>query len=370
MKVVLVGSFAPSLLNFRGPLLKDIVAAGHEVWGMAPGSDPETAAKLKEMGVTYVESSFKPTSMNPIDDLKGAKILAKQLEEIKPDIVLSYTIRMAIWVTAAASWAGVPHRAAMVTGLGTAFLTKGIKGRAMKLAAENLLRWSMKKATTVIVQNPDDGKALIDIGAASMDKVKVVNGSGVDLSRFAEKPLPPKPVKFLMIARLLVEKGVKEYAEAAKIVKAKHPEAEFDLVGPHEEHPASVSRADLDSWVASGAVKWHGQQDDVRPWLEACHIFVLPSYREGTPRTVLEALATGRPIITTDVPGCRSTIEHGVQGLLTADKDSSALAESMLKMLETPGLIEQMASVARQRALDKYEVSRVNQDMMKYMNLL
>ncbi|UOX39755.1 hypothetical protein [Planktothrix phage Pag-JY44] len=367
MKVVLVGSFAPSLVNFRGPLLRDLVAAGHEVWGMAPENDPEVVAQLAEMGVKYKPIPFVRVSINPMDDWKGAKALAKELAEMKADAVLCYTLKIAIWGTMAAFWAGVPRRTALITGFGTAFLTAGLKGRLLKTVAEGLLRWSMKKATAVIVQNPDDQQALVDMGVKG--PIQVVNGSGIDLSTFEEKPLPSGPTRFLMIGRILVEKGVMEYAQAAEIVKKKHPEVHFDLLGYYEERSNAITQTEIDRWKSEGILDWHGQQPDVKPYIAACHVYVLPSYREGTPRSVLEALAVGRPIITTDTNGCRSTIDHGVHGLLVPVKDSAALAEAMLKMIETPGLIEKMAAVARPRALDKYEVGKVNQDMMRIMGV-
>lgn len=367
MRVVLVGSYAPSLVNFRGPLLKDLVAEGHDVWAMAPEDDPEVTEQLKQMGVKYRPIPFVRVSINPMNDYKGAKALAKELSDLKADAILCYTLKIAIWGTMAAFWAGVPRRTALITGFGTAFLTKGLKGSLMKKAAEGLLRWSMKRATAVVVQNEDDQKALVDMGVKGA--IHVVNGSGIDLSAFEEKPLPPLPPRFLMVGRLVAEKGVLEYARAAEMVRQKRPEAVFDLLGYYEERSSAITQEEISRWKEKGILTWHGQQPDVRPWLEACHVFVLPSYREGTPRSVLEALAVGRPIITTDTNGCRSTIEPGVQGFLVPVQNSEELAQAMLRMIETPGLIDKMAKEARPRALSKYEVGRVNQDMMRFMGV-
>lgn len=363
MKIAVIGSYTPSLVNFRGPLLKELVAAGHEVWGMGPEEDPASIEKLSQMGVQFKSFPLAVTSLNPVKDLKSAKALSEVLAEIQADAILCYTLKVAIWGIVAAHWARVPRRTAMITGFGTAFLTKGAKGALMKKAAVMLLRWSMKKATAVVVQNEDDLKELQDIGIKS--PMHQVNGSGVDLSHYDQKPLPPYPTKFLMISRLLKEKGVIEFARAAEIVRRERPEVTFSLVGWHEERSNAITREEINRWSEKDILTWHGAAADVRPHLEACHVLVLPSYREGTPRSVLEALATGRAVITTDTNGCRSTIEQGVQGFLVPVQDSEALAEAMIRLVDNPAQLEAMAAKARQRAADKYDVNKVNREMMR-----
>lgn len=370
MRVVLVGGVAKSLVNFRGSLVQELLSAGHEVVGMAPGEDSEYAAILSSWGASYKSTSFMRSSLNPLVDLRASNRLAHDLREMKADAVMSYTIRMAIWGTIAAKKAGIPLRSALITGMGASFETGGLKGRILRSAAVFLTRMSLSKATAVIVQNPDDAQLLAEVGAVSRDQVKIVNGSGVDLDHFTAKPLPQGPVSFLMVARLLIQKGVREYFEAARRVKALRPDVQFHLVGPVEEHVTGISAKEVEQLVAEGIVIYHGSQKDVRPFFEACHIYTLPSYYpEGTPRSILEALATGRAIITTDMPGCRATITHGVEGFLVPKQDPEALTKAMMTLIDDPEMMKAMAQKARQRAEDVYDVRKVNGEMMKHMGL-
>ena len=359
VKVAIVVGFGSSLVNFRGQLIRAIVAAGHEVWGLAPEDDPKIRAGVEGLG----------TSMNPMHDIRGTRALQAQLETLKPDVVLCATIRIASWGSVAAEKAGVPHRVAMVTGMGTAFTVEGAKGKLMTLFAKAIMKRGFRKVSQVIVQNPDDRQSLIDLGVIDPKRVAIVNGSGVDIKHFGLKPLPAGPPHVLLIARLLVEKGVREFVQAADTVHKTRPDVVFDLVGNIEDHSSGVSETEVQGWVASGSVEWHGHQEDVRSWLESCTVYAQPSYREGTPRTVLEALATGRPVVTTDTVGCRETIEDGVEGLLVPVKDSEGLAKAILELLNDPVRLEQMAKAARLRAETKYDVDLVNQDMMRLLKL-
>ncbi len=369
MRIVLAAGYAPSLIGFRGPLLEAIVKAGHEVWAMAPEDDPEVAAALKKMNVGYRQTLFQRTSMNPMADVRGMNHLAEALRDLKPDLILSYPLRMAIWANLAAVKAGVPGRYVMVTGMGTAFTAPGIKGKAMAAFARSLMKRSFRGAARVIVQNPDDAREIAEMGVVSQEKLAVVNGSGVDLSLYPLQDWPTGPVKVLMIGRLLKEKGVREYAEAAAIVRASRPDVEFHLLGMKEEgHTSAISDSEVDLWQKDNRLIWHGQQA-VLPYLKEASLYVLPSYREGTPRSVLEALAAGRPVVTTDVPGCRETIEDGVEGRLVPAKDGQALAQAILEILESPERLRQMGAAARARAEAKYDVHLVNQQMLALMGL-
>ena len=203
----------------------------------------------------------------------------------------------------------------------------------------------------------------------------VVNGSGVNVTDFNVLPFPlnaqnsPK-LSFLLIARLLGDKGVREYAEAAKLIKKQYPEVEFHLVGWIDENPAAIQQSELDMWIADLRLKYWGKLSDVRPAIAASSVYVLPSYREGTPRTVLEAMAMGRAIITTDAPGCRETVAQGENGFLVEVKSVTSLVNAMQEFIHKPELIEQMGQRSREIALHKYDVHQVNRHMMQEMGLI
>ena len=220
-------------------------------------------------------------------------------------------------------------------------------------------------------QNPDDESLFRKLNILSAHaNTCVVNGSGVDVSQFnvahfIESAAP----RFLLIARLLGDKGVREYVQAAKQVKQHYPDTQFDLVGWIDTNPNAITQAELDQWVAAGVLNFLGRLNDVRPAIRDCSVYVLPSYREGTPRTVLEAMAMGRAVITTDAPGCRETVVDGDNGFLVPIKDADALAQAMLRFIEKPDLSIQMGQRSRIIAEDKYDVHKVNEKMLKRMEL-
>lgn len=369
MKVVIASVYGPMVVSFRGDLIADLIKRGHDVHCLAPEDDHKVAAAIHALGATYEAIPFNRVTLNPLSDVKARKHMAQSFEKSKPDVVISFGIRMAIWATLAAADARVPSRVAVVTGLGTSFMTPGLKGILLKSAASLLLGIAFRKSTCAIVQNDDDKKELEAACRLPSGTIKIVPGSGINTERFQQRPMPPAPVKFLLTARLVSEKGVREYAAAAAKVRESGCDAEFHIVGSIDSHPSSVTEAELTAWQSSGLIKWHGRQPDVRPFLENSHVFVLPSYREGLSRSVLEAMATGRAIITTDTPGCRSTIENGVHGYLVPIKDSESLAEAMLKFCREPALAEAMGKAASRRAHDVFGIEAINHQTMTLMGI-
>jgi glycosyltransferase involved in cell wall biosynthesis len=370
MHLLLLASYAPSLLNFRGPLIADIVAAGHRVSVGAPGIGPDLRARIEALGAEVHDTPLDRTGTGIIADLRYGAALRRLMARIRPDIVLSYTIKPNIWGAFAAARQGIPS-VAMVTGLGYAFTDSGaapVRQRLLRGIARRLYRAATNRNARVIFQNPDDREDFLAMGClADPSRAGMVNGSGVDMAHYARVPLPDAPV-FLMIARLLRNKGVREYAEAALRLMHEHPEARCLLVGPFDEGPDAVSRADLDRWVAAG-LEYLGPLDDVRPALAQARIYVLPSYREGTPRSVLEAMAMGRAIITTDAPGCRETIRDGIEGHLVPVRDAETLKNTMAGMLKDPNGTALMADAAHARAHSKYDVRVVNRRMLALLGL-
>ncbi len=322
------------------------------------------------MGATVHETPLKRTGTGILADIYYGTVLKRIMARERPDIVLTYTIKPNIWGAFAASLLGISS-VAMVTGLGYAFIENGsesFRRRFVRGVAQKLYRAATNRNRKVIFQNPDDPIDFVALGCLKDEtKIAIINGSGVDLQHYARTPLPDAPV-FLMIARLLRNKGVTEYGEAALRVLAKYPQARFLLTGPFDEGPDTVTRAELDHWV-DGGLEYLGPSSDVRNVLAQARIFVLPSYREGTPRSVLEAMATGRTVITSDAPGCRETVKNGENGFLVPIQNVDALANAMEYAINHPEMISRMAEASWRLARDRYEVGAVNQTIMRHLGL-
>lgn len=376
----MISSYLPSVLNFRGKLLEAIHKQGFEIHIVAPDLSSFFAEheKLLELGYFVHEVSMQRTGTNPVADLKTLGSMYALIKKIRPDYVLSYTIKPVIYGTLAAWLAKVPNRYALVTGLGYAFqnVETQTKRSIFQKLVHGLYQQALSRSHKAFFQNPDDLKLFQDLKLLQPNlPTVVVNGSGVNVTDFNVLPFPvntqnkPK-LSFLLIARLLGDKGVREYAEAAKLIKQQHPEVEFHLVGWIDENPAAIQQSELDTWIADARLKYWGKLSDVRPAIAESSVYVLPSYREGTPRTVLEAMAMGRPIITTDAPGCRETVIQGENGFLVEVKSVTSLVNAMQEFINNPALIEQMGQQSREIALNKYDVHQVNRHMMQEMGLI
>lgn len=369
--VFLLGSYAPSLLNFRGPLIRALLNAGYRVSVGAPEIPADLRATFEAMGVTVHETPLERRGTGLRADLIYCRALKRILRAARPDALLTYTIKPNIWGAFAAASVGV-RSYAMVTGLGYAFTDTGARpslGRRLTgLVARRLYRAATRRNHRVIFQNPDDRDDFIRAGGlADPAKAAMINGSGVDMAHYARAPLPDTPV-VLMIARLLAAKGVRDYAAAALTLRIRHPAAHFVLVGPFDEGADSIGDNEVAQWVAGG-LEYLGPADDVRPLIAQARIYVLPSYREGTPRSVLEAMAMGRPVVTCDAPGCRETVEHGVNGLLVPVRDPRALADAIGRLLDDPAEAAAMGEASYALVARKYDVWQVNRAIMEIMEL-
>lgn len=380
MKFLIIASYPASILKFRGALIDALQSENLEIHIAAPDfkNYPKEYETLIKLCYKVHEIPMQRTGTNPLADAKTALALYRLMLNIKPDYVMGYTIKPVIYGSLTAKIARVPNRFALITGLGYAFQgadEEGYKKSNLQKVMHKLYSAALRSTHKVFFQNPDDEALFRRICILKPNaKSVVVNGSGVDPSEYSVVDFPlienePAP-RFLLIARLLAAKGVREYAAAAKVIKTKYPKAQFDLVGWIDNNPDAIEQQELDSWINEGVINFIGKVDDVKPAIKACSVYVLPSYREGTPRTVLEAMAMGRPVITTDAPGCRETVIDGQNGYLIQVKSVSALVKAMEKFIIDPDLIDQMGTASRQLVEERFDVHHVNQIMLKEMGII
>lgn len=331
MKIALASNTAWNLYNFRGGLIRRLLEEGAAVTVVAP---PDAFSdKLAGMGCEVISLPMDNKGTHPVRDLRTLCYFHSVYRKVRPDVALHFTIKPVIYGSLAARMQGIPV-ANTITGLGTAFLREGWLMRVV----ESLYRVSQRWPQRVFFQNHDDRDLFVGRGLVPAEKAERLPGSGVDLERFTPVVYPgnPAPV-FLLVARLLRDKGVVEFVEAARRVRAHHPEARFQLLGPlGVANRTAIPAEEVAGWVAEGVVEYLGETGDVRPALAAADCVVLPSYREGVPRTLLEGAAMDRPIIATDVPGCREVVAEGENGYLCRAKDAKDLAERMERFIRLP----------------------------------
>jgi len=359
-KICIVGGYAPSILNFRKELIIELLKTS-DVYVCVPFFSAALNVEIESLGAHVVNVQLKTNSINPLANVSYMLGLFNVFRKIQPSHVLSYTIKPVIWGSLAAKLAGVKNINSMITGLGYSFTDLStIKRKMIYKVACMLYKMTLCFNKTVFFQNKDDKNLLVAKGIIRHVHSVVIPGSGVNLDHFYDSQSYPARISFLMIGRLLKDKGIYEYMAAAKQIKAIYPDVDFNLVGWIDSNPSSVKSHDLSECCELGIMNFLGQKQDVRPSLEAASVFVLPSYREGMPRSVLEAMSMGRAIITTDAPGCRDTVSNGVNGFLVPIKDVDSLFLSMQKFIENPSLIKKFGRKSREIAVHKYDVRLVN----------
>lgn len=369
-KVLVVGVLPQSLLNFRGELIQAIKAQNKSVLTVSVPLSDTLAQDFSAKGFDHYAVNFQRNGLNPLADLKSCWALYQLYKKEQPEKVLAYTIKPVIWSGIAARFAKVPFYA-LVTGLGFAFQGVSFKRRLLTRLVSLLYKVALLHATKVIFQNEDNRQLFVERGIVPFSKTEVVNGSGLDISRFvlADLPTSDNGIQFLCIARLLGEKGLREYAQAASIVKAQHPNAKFVLVGPEDTSPDGIGIDEVQDWIRNGSVDYQGATNDVRPFIEKAHVYVLPSYHEGLPRSTIEAMGMGRPVITTDAVGCKETVAEGVNGFKVPVADVPALAKKMIWFIEHPDQTEPMGLASRKMAEEKFDVHKVNARMLEIMGV-
>ena len=366
-KVLMCTVLAEAFYKSRGELIKEFLRHGYEVILVAPEIYTFTASAFGKGKVIYYQINLNRTGLNPINDYQVITQLQKIIKKEKPE--LSYAFgggKAAIYTTIASYKEKVPGNFCMINGLGSIFRGSGFKNSLVKLIMSKLFKFSLSKSKGVLFQNRDDLQEFISSGLVDPNKCIIVNGSGVNLDRFPYTKNSSKST-FLFVGRLLRDKGIYEFVEAAKIVKENYPDSEFWILGGYDTNPTAVQESEISSWVESGLVKYFGKQEEILSFYQKCSVFVLPSYHEGTPRTSLEAMAVGRPIITTDVPGCRETVIDGKTGYMVSVKDSYQLAEKMIQFITNPDLALEMGNNAHAYVVDKYDVNKVNKSIMDFL---
>jgi glycosyltransferase involved in cell wall biosynthesis len=369
MQVLIVGALPESIPNFRGGLIRALVRTGVTVTCMTSPANEGTLKRIEELGVTFRPYSISRNSISVRDDIRTVKELRNAFMEIRPDIVLAYTIKPIVWAGIALFFMRSVAFHALIEGLGYAFYGAGFKRRIISIIATALYKVSLTRAQSVIFLNEDNLNSFVTRRIVSKTKCHTIAGTGVNLELFPFTPLPEGDFVFLTIARLLGEKGLRELAAAARIVKSKCPSTIIRLVGPADPSPDGISLSEVTNWQRDGLIEYLGEMQDVRPALQSCHVYVLPSYHEGMPRTVLEALATGRAVITTTAPGCRHSIIDGQQGFLIAPQSAQSLADAMLKLLQNPRLVVDFGKAARERAIATFSEDKVNKMLLDIIGM-
>ncbi|MDA9074599.1 glycosyltransferase family 4 protein [Amylibacter sp.] len=366
MNIIVSCSYAKSLLNFRYELLLSLVHYYKNVYVIAPDFTSNDKAKLEGIGVNCIEADFDRNRVNLFRDIKYLFFLIRVLRKIKPHLIITYTIKPNIWGGIAAGFLNF-RSIAILTGLGIFFTEneyQSIKYKIIRTLIHFLYRISTSFNSAVIFQNPDDKSDFISSGCLSnVRKAITVNGSGVNLKKFHPTPLPSTPI-FLMISRLIKSKGVREFCLASSLVKKVHPNARFVLVGPEDSSSDSFP-TEMIKILSDNVVEYLGEQEDVRDEIGKSSTIVLPSYREGTPRCILEGMAMGRAVITTNAPGCKETVKHGLNGFKVPPRDFEMLSEYMIEMVESPVLVKKMGSESLKLVKKRYDVNKVNKDYLK-----
>ncbi|EBO9261340.1 glycosyltransferase family 1 protein [Salmonella enterica subsp. salamae] len=372
MKILMIGTTVQSLLGFRYELLKDLVNAGHKVYALSVDYDSTSKQTLIDIGVVPMDYTISRSGINPFKDFVNFISLYKIIKRISPDIVFSYFTKPCIWGSLAAYYAGVHKIIAMLEGLGFLFTEQpnGIPQTTKILKRIQILLYKMafKKINKLIVLNSDDRNDLLNAGCIEETKVYVLGGIGINLEYYKYSPAPLEPISFIFIGRLLREKGIYEFIAAAKNIKERFEKVTFNVLGNIDPaNPGSLKQNELDTIIKEEVINYVGYVNDVSTWLTKSSVFVLPSYREGFPRSTQEAMAIGRAVITTDVPGCRDTVVNNSNGFLIQRWSSDALIEAMEKFLLSKELIRDYGKESARIAKEKFDSRITNK---KIINIL
>ncbi|MFN3289463.1 MAG: glycosyltransferase family 4 protein [Acinetobacter sp.] len=375
-KIVLIGTVASSFYGFRADLIRAMREKQYTVYAFASEYTDSDLKKIESLGAIPITYELNRGGLNPLSDIVATYKLSKKICEIKPDLVFSYFSKPVIFGTIAAKLAKVPKIVGMLEGLGYTFTQQpeGLnkKTQLIKKVQVLLYKLALPQLHKLIFLNPDDPKDLINQYAINVRKVEVLGGIGLNLKEYPYQPINiiQQPINFLFIGRLLKEKGIHDFLNAAKIVKEKYPETQFTVLGAIDPYNlGALMQSELDKLISSNIIDYPGHVDSVKDWIANSDVFVLPSYREGVPRSTQEAMAIGRAVITTDVPGCRETVVDGVNGFIVPRWNPEALADKMIYFIEHPEKIQTMGEASHEIAIEKFDANKVNQKLMGILGL-
>lgn len=376
MKIVMIGTVASSFLGFRADLIKSLLEQKHTVYAFTSEYSKEELRLIESLGAVPIAYELNRGGINAIADIKATYELSKKIKKISPDLVFSYFSKPVIFGTLAAKIAKVPQVIGMLEGLGYAFTAQpeGLskKAKLIKSIQVFLYKIALPQLDKIIFLNPDDPKDLLESYHIKVKQVHILGGIGLDLDEYNYQPIETvvSPFNFLFIGRMLKEKGIHDFIAAAKIVKQNYPNVQFNVLGAIDSsNLGALQQSELDRLISLNIINYPGQVDNVQKWIAASHVFVLPSYREGVPRSTQEAMAIGRAIITTDVPGCRETVVDGVNGFLVEKWSPQTLAEKMIYFIEHPEDIKKMGYESYKIAQDKFDAHKVNKRLINMLGL-
>lgn len=376
MKIIIIGTVASSFLGFRADLIKALLAKKYTIYAFTSEYIEEELIKIESLGAIPITYELSRGGTNPLADVKATYALSKKIKDINPDLVFSYFSKPVIFGTLAARLAKVPRIIGMLEGLGYAFTEqpKGLskKAKLVKNIQVLLYKIALPQLDNIIFLNPDDPKDLLETYRIKVKQADVLGGIGLDLDEYNYQPIEniDSSINFLFIGRMLKEKGIHDFIAAAKIVKQGYPNVQFTVLGAIDSsNPGALQQSELDKLVSLNIINYPGQVDNVQKWITDSHVFVLPSYREGVPRSTQEAMAIGRAVITTDVPGCRETVIDGVNGFLVEKWNPHALAEKMIHFIEHPKDIKKMGYESYKIAQDKFDAEKVNKRLINMLGL-
>jgi glycosyltransferase involved in cell wall biosynthesis len=364
-KILIFSSSSMSLLNFRGHLIKTLVFNDYEVTAAAPRDNTYDQVEkwCKESGVELHPLVIKNTGKNPFQDLFTLINMILLIIKIRPNILFAYGIKPVIYSSIGGYITKVPSIFSMITGLGNCFINENEASFFSKIL-NFFYKFALSCNKKVIFQNEDDASLFENKGMVNKNQIVIVNGSGVDLSHFQYRELTSSTTRFLFIGRLIKQKGIVEYIKACKVLKKKYPHITFSVVGERYSNPSMLNQEEFENLKSLSDIEYLGKMEDVRHILNKSSVFVLPSYREGTSRATLEAMATGLPIVTTNAPGCWQTVQEGVNGFIVPTKDTLALIEAMEKFILNPEIISGMGKESRKIVEQKYDVHAVNKQIL------
>ncbi len=357
-KILIVAAASLMVLAFRTDLIRKFQNNGYKVGVVA--FDNIYAEKIKNLGVEFYYINDNNRSTNPFKILSLKKKYVKIIKSFKPDVVFTFMLKPNIFATLAAKKASVKNVFSMVEGAGDVFVNNGLKSKVIRAVVCHLYRRSFKHVEKVFFLNNDDKYEFVGRRLVKEDCAQVINGIGVNLDKFKFSPVTKK-AKFLMVSRLVETKGVIEYCKCAKEVKKLYPDAVFDLVGGE----GALKKEDIKEYIDDGSIVYHGETNDVMPYLEGCSVFVLPTYREGFPVSVMEAQSVGRVVIISNAVGCKATVKDGYNGFFVPVKDVNALKDKCIYFIENPEKAVEMGKNAREFAQENFDQKKINQQLFE-----